>query len=119
MKLTFDQINSNLSRAEQYLVEADNAWRTIREKHHLNISLVQARILYALAPAPAISQDLMKQKVYGGTNLSYNVAKLAKGGFLTKSDSRADDRHVVLTITDKGRKAAHALGEMSIGPWIG
>ena len=49
---------------------------------------------------------------YLGSNVSYNVKKLAQDGFIHHKKSKADKRSVRISLTEKGREVADAVAEL-------
>ncbi|WP_162914465.1 MarR family winged helix-turn-helix transcriptional regulator [Taklimakanibacter lacteus] len=74
-----------------------------REK---GLSAVQALILSHASERPLSLGQLSALGHYEGTNLTYNVAKLAENGFLTLSRPEWDKRSSVIELTVEGQEIA-------------
>jgi DNA-binding MarR family transcriptional regulator len=72
-----------------------------------DLSYVQFQILARLADAPegrARMTDLADGIVYSRSGLTYQVGLLAKRGLIVRSPSPEDERSVIVSVTDAGRR---------------
>ena len=72
-----------------------------------DLSYVQFQILARLTDAPAGKArmtDLADGIVYSRSGLTYQVGLLAKRGLITRSPSPDDERSVIVSVTDAGRR---------------
>jgi len=70
------------------------------------LSAVQALILSHASERPMSVGQLLALGHYEGTNLTYNVTKLAENGFITLSRPEWDKRSSVIELTAEGREVA-------------
>jgi DNA-binding MarR family transcriptional regulator len=85
------------------------------ELHRLNvedINAVQALLLYNIGEAEVVIRDLKDRGYYHGSNVSYNVKKLAEFDYLMQERSPHDRRSVRLKLTDKGMKLCQAIRDL-------
>jgi DNA-binding MarR family transcriptional regulator len=85
------------------------------ELHRLNvedINAVQALLLYNIGEAEIVVRDLKDRGYYYGSNVSYNVKKLAEFDYLGQERSSHDRRSVRLKLTDKGLALCKAIREL-------
>jgi DNA-binding MarR family transcriptional regulator len=73
-----------------------------------DVNSVQALLLYNIHDKELSAGELRTGGYYLGSNVSYNVKKLAEAGFLHHARSRIDRRAVRIKLTDKG-KEIHAI----------
>ena len=69
-----------------------------------DINSVQALLLYNIGDKELTAGELRTRGYYLGSNVSYNLKKLAEMGFLDHQRSRIDRRSVRIKLTDKGRE---------------
>jgi DNA-binding MarR family transcriptional regulator len=77
-----------------------------------DINSVQALLLYNIGEKEVTAGDMRKRGYYLGANVSYNLKKLVKLGFLDHQRSLVDRRTVCIKLTEKGCEACdivHAL----------
>jgi DNA-binding MarR family transcriptional regulator len=77
-----------------------------------DINSVQALLLYNIGEKEVTAGDMRKRGYYLGANVSYNLKKLVKLGFLDHQRSLVDRRTVCIKLTEKGgdvRDIVHAL----------
>lgn len=81
------------------------------------LSAVQALILSHASERPMSLGQLLALGHYEGTNLSYNVGKLAENGFLNLSRPEWDKRSSIIELTAEGQEVAglvaRAIGEQA------
>ena len=77
-----------------------------------DINAVQAILLFNIGDSELTAGELRSRGYYMGSNVSYNVKKLAEDGFINHKKSRADKRSVRISLTDKGRDIADVVAEL-------
>ena len=77
-----------------------------------DINNVQALLLFNLGDAELTVGELTLRGCYLGSNVSYNVSKLAENGYLTADRSEHDRRSVRVKLTDKGRQLRDVVSAM-------
>jgi DNA-binding MarR family transcriptional regulator len=78
--------------------------------HDLNN--VQALMLFNIGDAEMSVGELTLRGCYLGSNVSYNVKKLAENGYIAQERSVHDRRSVHIKLTNKGRKLRDKLSGM-------
>jgi DNA-binding MarR family transcriptional regulator len=68
-----------------------------------DVNSVQALLLYNISDKELTAGELRTRGYYLGSNVSYNVKKLAESGYLHHARSRVDRRAVRISLTEKGR----------------
>ena len=90
----------------------------------LEISAVQALLLFNVGDNEVTAGELKTRGYYQGSNVSYNLKKLVDMGFMHHNRSEIDRRSVRVSLTQKGRDvrkvvsklfATHAAGLMTKG----
>ncbi len=79
------------------------------------LSSVQALILSQVSDKPISLGQLLALGHYEGTNLSYNVGKLAESGYVTLSRPQWDKRSSLIELTPEGRDVAHLISQALAG----
>lgn len=74
-----------------------------RERRN-DVNGVQALLLYNIGDDELTAGELRTRGHYLGSNVSYNVKKLADAGYLLHERSDADRRAVRISLTPKGRE---------------
>jgi DNA-binding MarR family transcriptional regulator len=69
-----------------------------------DINSVQALLLANIGEEEIAIRDLVERGYYQGSNVSYNIKKLAEMGYLEQERSAHDRRSVSITLTDKALK---------------
>ena len=69
-----------------------------------DVNSVQALLLYNIGDKELTASELRSKGYYLGSNVSYNVKKLAEAGYLHHARSKVDRRSVRISLTDKGRE---------------
>lgn len=77
-----------------------------------DINAVQAILLFNIGDSELTAGELRSRGYYLGSNVSYNVKKLAQDGFIHHKKSKADKRSVRISLTDKGIEVAEAVAEL-------
>jgi DNA-binding MarR family transcriptional regulator len=72
-------------------------------KRRADINSVQALLLYNIGDTELSAGELRSRGYYLGSNVSYNLKKLIKLGFIDHHRSEVDRRSVRIRLTDKGR----------------
>lgn len=101
------QLVERLHRRLQDVVK-DEFDRSRRE----DINAVQAILLFNIGDGELTAGELRSRGYYLGSNVSYNVKKLADTGFINHEKSRADKRSVRISLTEKGREVANVVAEL-------
>lgn len=94
----------------QSLFLADRVYRLFLDglKHDLHvlnikdITTAQAIILYNIGNEHLSVSELSSRKYYLGTNISYNLRKMAETGYVSQTASERDQRVQYIALTDKG-----------------
>lgn len=73
------------------------------------LSVVQALILCHASDKPMSLGQLQALSQYEGTNLAYNVTKLADGGYVKLSRPQWDKRSSLIELTEEGRQVAQVI----------
>ena len=76
------------------------------------LSSVQALILSHARAKPLSVGELQALGHYEGTNLSYNVGKLAEGGYITMTRPQWDKRSILIELTPEGREVAQLISQL-------
>jgi DNA-binding MarR family transcriptional regulator len=71
---------------------------------HGDFSAAQAMLLFNIGDKELSAGELRRRGYYFGTNVSYNLKKLAETGFLDHQRSRVDRSLVRIKLTDRGRE---------------
>ena len=66
-----------------------------------DINAVQALLLANIGDQEIVIRDLIERGYYQGSNVSYNIKKLADFGYLEQERSTHDRRSVSIKLTDK------------------
>ena len=67
------------------------------------INPVQALLIYNIGDEVVSAGELKTRGYYQGSNVSYNLKKLVKGGYVSHERSSADKRAVRVKLTEKGQ----------------
>lgn len=73
------------------------------------LSSVQALILCHASETPISLGQLQALGQYEGTNLTYNISKLAEGGYVKLSRPQWDKRSSLIELTEEGRQVAQVI----------
>ncbi|WP_306118603.1 MULTISPECIES: winged helix DNA-binding protein [unclassified Roseitalea] len=74
-----------------------------------DINAVQAILLFNIGDSELTAGELRSRGYYLGSNVSYNVKKLAQDGFIHHKKSSSDRRAVRISLTEKGREVAETV----------
>ena len=77
-----------------------------------DINAVQAILLFNIGDNELTAGELRSRGFYLGSNVSYNVKKLAQEGFIHHRKSSADKRSVRISLTEKGREVAETVEQL-------
>ena len=77
-----------------------------------DVNNVQALMLFNIGDAEMTVGELTSRGCYLGSNVSYNVSKLAENGYLAADRSEHDRRSVRVRLTDKGRQLRDVVSAM-------
>ena len=69
----------------------------------LELSAVQALLLFNVGDAEVTAGELKSRGYYQGSNVSYNLKKLVEYGYMHHERSEIDRRSVRVRLTEKGR----------------
>ena len=78
----------------------------------LDISSVQALLLYNIGENEVTAGELKSRGYYQGSNVSYNLKKLVEGGYMHHQRCEIDRRAVRIRLTDEGRKVRDIVSEL-------
>lgn len=96
---------------------ADRVYRLFLEnvKHELqicdiqDITHIQALILYNIGHDSIAVSELIYRKYFLGSNITYNLKKMAEAGYIHQVRSDFDKRSVHVSLTEKGLKLYNVL----------
>ncbi len=77
-----------------------------------NINGVQALLLTNIGEEEIVIRDLVERGYYQGSNVSYNIKKLVKMGYLEQERSTHDKRSVSIRLTDKAMGVVERVREL-------
>jgi len=77
-----------------------------------DINSVQAMLLFNIGDAEISVRDLTLRGYYLGSNVSYNIKKMVKNGYIMQERSVHDRRSIHVKLTDKGRDLCDRLSGM-------
>lgn len=77
-----------------------------------DINGVQALLLANIGEDEIVIRDLVERGYYQGSNVSYNLKKLAELGYLEQERSAHDRRSVSIRLTDKARNVVRRIREI-------
>lgn len=77
-----------------------------------DINAVQALLLFNMGGQELTAGELRTRGHYLGSNVSYNLKKLVKMGFISHERSTADKRSVRVCLTDKGQQVHDLVDEL-------
>ena len=77
-----------------------------------DINNVQSLILYSIAGNEISVGELTQRGYFLGSNVSYNLKKMAEAGYLVQQRSPHDRRSVHVLLTEKGKEFWEALDEI-------
>lgn len=78
----------------------------------LDINNVQAMILYNIGEDEMTVGELTLRGYYLGSNVSYNVKKMAENGYIDQERSVHDKRSIRVKLTAKGKETYKILSDM-------
>ncbi|MBK8908311.1 MAG: MarR family transcriptional regulator [Rhodospirillales bacterium] len=77
-----------------------------------DINGVQSLLLANIGDEEIAIRDLVERGYYQGSNVSYNVKKLAEMGYITQRRSDHDRRSVTIALTDKAKDLVQNIREL-------
>ena len=77
-----------------------------------DINSVQAMLLANIGQEVIVIRDLIERGYYQGSNVSYNIKKLAELGYLEQERTAHDKRSVSITLTDRAMQVVKAIREL-------
>lgn len=77
-----------------------------------DINAAQAVILFNIGDAELTVSELISRGFYLGSNISYNIKKMVKSGYLVQERSMRDLRAVNIRLTEKGFSLRDQLSAM-------
>src|SRR5262249_4583448 len=77
-----------------------------------DVNNVQAMMLYNMGDADISVGELISRGYYLGSNVSYNVKKMAEAGYLVYERSAHDRRSIRVRLTAEGSTLRNRLSEM-------
>ncbi len=99
-KLTYLQIVNLFERLHRRLLDVVKA--ELDRMAVRDVNNVQALIVFNIGPDEYSVGDLTQRGYYLGTNITYNLKKLAGSGYISQERSQHDRRAVRVRLTDKG-----------------
>ncbi|WBU65678.1 winged helix DNA-binding protein [Paracoccus aerodenitrificans] len=78
----------------------------------LDLTPVQALLLYNLGESEVSAGELRSRGMYQGSNVSYNLKKLVGMGYVHHERSDQDRRSVRVRLTDEGQAIRDQIGEL-------
>jgi len=99
-----------IERLHRYFLDVVKA--ELDRKGVQDINNVQAMILHNIGLDEMTVGELTLRGYYLGSNVSYNVKKMAENGYLAQERSVHDKRSIRVKLTDKGRDLYKAIDEM-------
>lgn len=81
-------------------------------RHIQDINNVQTMILYNIGDDELTVGELTIRGYYLGSNVSYNVKKMAENGYIAQERSIHDKRSIRVKLTDKGVKLRDMMTDM-------
>lgn len=87
--------------------------KTELERHRIDdINNVQTLILYNISGEQLTIGELTARGYYLGSNVSYNVKKLAENGYLVQVPAPHDKRSTRISLSEKGLKLCKKIDEL-------
>ena len=77
-----------------------------------DINAVQALLLANIGGEEIVIRDLIERGYYQGSNVSYNIKKLAELGYLEQERSEHDRRSVRIRLTEKALAVVESIREL-------
>jgi DNA-binding MarR family transcriptional regulator len=77
-----------------------------------DINSVQALLLANIGSEDIAIRDLVERGYYQGSNVSYNIKKLAEMGYIKQERSAHDRRSVTIRLTDKALKVVEDIRQL-------
>lgn len=77
-----------------------------------DINAVQALLLANIGEEDIVIRDLVERGYYQGSNVSYNIKKLAEMGYLEQERSTHDRRSVRINLTEKALAVVKSIREL-------
>ncbi|MGB0697411.1 MAG: MarR family winged helix-turn-helix transcriptional regulator [Rhodospirillaceae bacterium] len=74
-----------------------------------DVNAVQALLLHNIGGDDVVMRDLKDRGYYFGSNVSYNIRKLAEAGYISQERDPHDRRAIRLRITNKGLALCHRI----------
>ena len=104
------ELNLLIERLHRHLLEIIKLELDGLSIHDINS--VQAMMLFNIGDAEMTIGELTLRDCYLGSNVSYNVKKMAENGYLVHERSVHDRRSIRVRATEKGRALSQKLSEM-------
>jgi DNA-binding MarR family transcriptional regulator len=104
------ELNLLIERLHRHLLEIIKLELDGLDIHDINS--VQAMMLFNIGDAEMTVGDLTLRDCYLGSNVSYNVKKMAENGYLVHERSVHDRRSIRVRATEKGRALSQKLSKM-------
>ena len=104
------ELNLLIERLHRHLLEIIKLELDELGSHDINS--VQAMMLFNIGDAEMTIGELTLRDCYLGSNVSYNVKKMAENGYLAHERSVHDRRSIRVRTTEKGRALSQKLSEM-------
>ncbi len=102
-----------LERLDQKLHEILGIF--LADSNYPDLNPVQAQLLYNIGANKLAIGELKSRSFYLGTNVTYNLKKLVKGGYVKQQKMPHDGRSQKVSLTPKGLKVAEVVDEFYNG----
>ena len=99
-----------IERLHRLLLEVIKA--EIERENFRDINAVQALLIFNIGGEAVTAGELRSRGYYMGSNVSYNLKKLVKSGFINQETSKTDKRSNRLTVTPKGREICDMVNSL-------
>ncbi|MFL5259505.1 MAG: transcriptional regulator LdtR [Hyphomicrobiales bacterium] len=76
------------------------------------VNPVQALLLFNIGDSELTAGELKTRGHYQGSNVSYNLKKLVKAGYVNHERSSSDKRSVRVKLTAKGQRIRHRVDQL-------
>ena len=101
MSQTYDALIALLERMHRQFLELVKV--ELERRGVADINNVQALLLYNIGGETLSVGDLTLRGYYLGSNVTYNLKKLAEAGYVAQEPSPRDRRVVLVRLSEKGR----------------
>ncbi len=99
-----------VERLHRLLLEVIKA--ELEREDFKEINAVQALLVFNIGGEEVTAGELRSRGYYMGSNVSYNLKKLVKSGFINQEMSKTDKRSNRLTLTQKGQNVCNLINAL-------